>query len=61
MRKNISQEEIEKIFKKRKKTWEGLITPRVDWETFKRIWNNSTSPEAAVARADLIRLRKLRK
>ena len=57
----MSQQEVDTISKNRKKAWEGLITPRVDWETFKRIWNNSTSTEAAIARADMIRARKLKK
>ena len=48
-------------FKARKRAWEQLLTPRVDWESFKRIVNNSTSLEAAVKRANLIRAKRLKR
>lgn len=48
-------------FKARKRAWEQLLTPRIDWESFKRIVNNSTSLESAVKRANLIRAKKLKR
>lgn len=42
-------------FKQRKSAWESLLKPRVSWEAFKRILNNSPSIDAAIKRANHIR------
>ena len=47
--------------RRRKLAWEGLTTPRVSWEEFKRILGRSSSLEQAVTRARHVAEKKLRK
>lgn len=47
--------------KRRKQAWEQLTTPRVSWETFKRIEAGSSSLEQAQTIAREVMLRQIRK
>jgi len=47
--------------KRRKQAWERLTTPRVSWETFKRIEAGSSSLEQAQTIAREVMLRQIRK
>ena len=46
--------------KRRKRAWEQMIKPRVDWETFKRIEAGSSSLEQAQVIAKHVMLKQLR-
>lgn len=47
--------------KQRKRAWEQLHKPRVDWETFKRIADGSSSLEQAQVMAKHVILKQIRK
>jgi len=47
--------------KRRKLAWEQMPTPRVSWETFKRIADGSSSLEQAQVIARQVLLKQLRK
>ena len=47
--------------KRRKAAWENMPTPRVSWETFKRIASGSSSLEQAQVIAREVFLKQLRK
>ena len=47
--------------KRRKAAWENMPTPRVSWETFKRIASGSSSLEQAQVIAREVLLKQLRK
>ncbi len=47
--------------KQRKRAWEELNKPRVDWETFKRIEAGSSSLEQAQVMAKHVILKQIRK
>lgn len=47
--------------KRRKQAWESLATPRVSWETFKRIADGSSSLQQAQVIARQVFLKQLKK
>ncbi len=47
--------------KRRKLAWENMTTPRVSWETFKRIEAGSSSLEQAQVIAREVMLKQIRK
>lgn len=47
--------------KRRKLAWESMPTPRVSWETFKRIADGSSSLDQAQVIAREVMLRQIRK
>ena len=47
--------------KRRKMAWENMPTPRVSWETFKRIEAGSSSLEQAQTIARVVFLKQARK
>jgi hypothetical protein len=47
--------------KRRKLAWERMPTPRVSWETFKKIECSSSSLEQACTRAREVMQRQIRK
>jgi len=47
--------------KRRKQAWESMPTPRVSWETFKRIADGSSSLDQAQVIARETMLRQIRK